>query len=76
MSDVARSSIESHSTQIAGFIFETYQGQYVAISNDRQSVLASGTTGRELMEKMHQAGYDPRAYFIKRIHPRGTKLVL
>lgn len=39
-------------------IYEQYKGQWVALKDDEQTVLASGKTAKEAWEKARKAGYE------------------
>ncbi|MBI3462120.1 MAG: hypothetical protein HY000_03535 [Planctomycetes bacterium] len=61
---------------MAHWILEKYPGQYVAISNDGNAVLAAAPKGEELMAQLDADQRDPSEYLITYIYPPGTILVV
>jgi hypothetical protein len=61
---------------VAEWILEKYAGQWVAVTHDGQTVLAANPKGAELIKQLDREGHDRASYFLQRIYPANSILVL
>jgi hypothetical protein len=58
------------------WILEKYAGQHVALTLDGGTVLAAAVSGGDVVKQLDSEGRDRRSYFVMKIYPPNTVLVL
>ncbi|MBI3462245.1 MAG: hypothetical protein HY000_04175 [Planctomycetes bacterium] len=61
---------------VPDWILEKYAGQHVALTMDGGTVLAAAVSGGDVVRQLDREGRDRGSYFVMKIYPANTVLVL
>jgi hypothetical protein len=71
-----RNPQRNYNTGVADWILEKHAGQWVAVTHDGKTVLAAHADGAEVIKLLDRDGHDRTTYFLQKIYPANSILVL